>query len=236
MMPSYVQVESCCFSFKDVAASYEGGVDRVELCVDPVLGGVTPSLGLIKQVKKSFPELPLWILIRPRGGGFVYNLAETEIMLYDIKSCIDCGVDGVVIGALDRSNQLDFDIMETLIHEARPINWSFHRAFDQVIDKKSALDYLKAVGCERILTSGGVGAAVDHIRVLKELVVSAEDKIQIMAGGKVRIDNVEEIVAASGVPAVHSSMRNSLLDEGDYQTIESGIVRNFVSLVRSLSK
>jgi len=235
MKPS-VQVEICCFSLEDVIASIEGGADRIELCVDPALGGVTPSFGLVKTVRTLFPDFPCWVIIRPRGGHFVFSKREALVMKEDIRVCKDLGIDGVVVGVLNDSSQIDKTMLEDLLDQTSNMGWAFHRAFDQIKDRWAAYHYLISRGCSRVLTSAGGGNAVQNASKLQEEASILGDQIQIMVGGNVRAENVAAIIGDSEIGAVHSSLRNGTIPPGEFQDISATEVENLVSVVRSVSR
>jgi copper homeostasis protein len=178
------------------------GAGRLELCADLPRDGVTPSAGLIRTVR-ALVEVPLHVLIRPRPGDFTYDAPELAVMLADIAECRRAGVDGVVIGALTAEHRVDREQTARLVEAARPLSVTFHRAVDRTEDLAGAVTTLLELGVERILTAGGMDTARAGAPELARLQRSFGHGITIMAGGRVRGDNVSAIVAAGRVEEVH---------------------------------
>ncbi|HLG04531.1 MAG TPA: copper homeostasis protein CutC [Gemmatimonadales bacterium] len=203
-----VLLEACVDSVAAARAAGEGGAGRLELCDFSVNGGITPGLDLIEAVRRAV-RLPLHVLIRPGGGGGggTFNFDEDEVlaMMRRISDCKRLGVDGVVLGALDRAGNVDEPVTEALIAVARPLAVTFHRAFDTTPDPHAALEALIGLGIDRVLTSGGAPAAEAGIPILKELIQRAGGRITIMAGGGVRAGNAARIVRETGVRELHST-------------------------------
>ncbi|MFV0374172.1 copper homeostasis protein CutC [Microbacterium sp.] len=183
------------------------GATRLELCQALALGGLTPSLGLLDAACAAVDPALLAVLVRPRGGGFVYDADEVAVVSADIRACVSRGVGGVVVGALDRSGGVDREVIRRWAGEAAGTPVVFHRAID-VLDPLPALDVLIEEGVTRVLTSGGEAVAADGLDTLSALVERAAGRIQIMAGGGVRPVDIPEIVA-TGVDAVHLSARRT---------------------------
>jgi copper homeostasis protein len=198
-----VLVEGCVESLADAQAAARGGADRLELCADLAVGGTTPSAELIRAVKARV-FIPVFVMARPRGGSFVYNAAEIDQSRRDIENVIDAGADGVVVGALTPSNDIDVPTLQGFVARAGQVPVTFHRAFDQVRDPARALETLIDAGVQRVLTAGGQGTALEGSATLKLLVDQAGDRIVIMAGGKVRGNNARELIERTGVPELHA--------------------------------
>jgi len=198
-----VLVEGCVESLADAQAAARGGADRLELCADLAVGGTTPSAELIRAVKARV-FIPVFVMARPRGGSFVYNAAEIDQSRRDIENVIDAGADGVVVGALTPSNDIDVPTLQGFVARAGQAPVTFHRAFDQVRDPARALETLIDAGVQRVLTAGGQGTALEGSATLKLLVDQAGDRIVIMAGGKVRGNNARELIERTGVPELHA--------------------------------
>jgi len=181
------------------------GAARLELCSGLTSGGLTPSAGLIRVVR-SLVELPVYVLIRPRSGDFVYSGDELSAMLADIAECRRAGVDGVVIGALTPEHQINRAQTAALARAARPLAVTFHRAVDHVPDPAVALTTLIELGIERVLTSGSAPTAAEGVSTLARLQRTFGGAITVLAGGQVRAGNVAGIVATSGVREVHVGM------------------------------
>ncbi|MFI9488006.1 copper homeostasis protein CutC [Promicromonospora sp. NPDC052451] len=198
------------------------GARRVELCSAlGATGGITPSAGLVEAVvaaaavvpaSDSAPILEVHVLVRPRPGGFVYSAAETDLMLRDVTLAVDAGADGVVVGALTPSGEVDVARVRELVAAAEDAEVTFHRALDVVADPVAALDVLAELGVARVLTSGGAARAADGLERLAALVErSAEVGIEIMAGGGVTAADVPALLGV-GVDAVHLSAKRTVVD------------------------
>ncbi len=231
-------LEIAAASIASALAAQEGGADRIELCANLREGGTTPSYGTLAEARKQL-HIPIHVLIRPRGGDFLYDETETAVMLRDIAACVQAGVDGVVIGALDADGDVDIDLCRRLMAAAGPLDITFHRAFDAARDRSAALETIIALGCRRVLTSGGAANARLGADALAQLVRQAEGRIAIMAGGGVNADNVRELVARSGVGECHASAgaeRRSLmrLRRTDLAGLEPDFVQTDAARVRAL--
>ncbi len=200
-------IEIATSDFATTKSAVEGGADRIELCANLAEGGTTPSLGTIKKCREAFNVL-LYPIIRPRGGDFLYNKDEYEIMLQDAKLCKQLGCDGVVIGMLNMDGSIDVTRTAELIELAYPMGVTFHRAFDRCKDPFVALEELIEIGCERILTSGQKISVVDGVELVAELNKKADDRIIIMPGSGVRKDNIKMIAEKTGCTEFHSSLRS----------------------------
>ena len=202
-----VLVEAAVDSLDDALAAVDGGADRLELCANLNVGGTTPSESLIADVIARV-SIPVFVMIRPRGGGFVYSTADLDTMRHDIDRARELNVDGLVFGVLNGSNRVDVIRTQSLVDAAGDLPVTFHRAFDRVVDQVDALDTLMDLGIARVLTSGGAPTASDGMRRIEELVDHGDDRIVILAGGGVREHNVRELVDRSGVPEVHARCEN----------------------------
>lgn len=202
-------LEICAGSVESAVAARDGGAQRIELCAALEVGGVTPSAGLIAEARKV-EGLTLNVIIRPRGGDFLYNEYETACMEQDIHTCKQLGVDGVVIGALTPDGDIDTVLCKRLIAAANGMSITFHRAFDMCRDPKKALEELIAMGCDRVLTSGQAATAEAGRPLLKELVQQAGRRIIIMPGCGVNSNNAAAILSATGATEIHASARKSV--------------------------
>ena len=202
-------IEVCVDSIESAVNAEAGGADRVELCDNLAEGGTTPSAGIIQAVRVRI-GIGLQVMIRPRGGDFLYSPAEIEAMKYDIQVAKDLKADGVVFGCLTREADVDMERMSELIALARPMNVTFHRAFDMVRDPFSAIDALVTLGVDRVLTSGLHATAPDGAGMITDLVSHAASNIIILAGGGVRPHNIQQLVAQTGVQECHVSGRKLL--------------------------
>lgn len=208
-----IELEICCGDLASVWAAKEGGAKRIELCSGLSEGGLTPSIGLIKEaVNSGIPKIN--VLIRPRTGDFLYSDNEIALMESDIAAAIEAGATGVVIGALTPDGDIDTATCRRLINAARrdndAINVTFHRAFDLSRDPATSLEDVIVLGCNCLLTSGMAQSAVKGITMLKQLSTQANGRITIMAGAGVNPANAADIIAASGVTAIHSTARKPI--------------------------
>ena len=202
---SGVVVEACIDAIDAALAALEaeqGGASRLELCGELLQGGVTPSAGLIAAVWERI-DIPLFVLVRPRTGDFLYSDDELDVMRRDIEQAKALGVEGIALGALTADGDVDVERLRPLVELARPMSVTFHRAFDLVREQASALDLLIALGIDRVLTSGGAPTAAAGIGTIASLVQRAGGRMIVMAGGSITASNVGEIVAATGVREVH---------------------------------
>ncbi len=197
--------EVCVDSIEGVIAAREGGAQRVELCAGLVEGGVTPSLGMVRLTCAQ--GIPVHVLVRPRGGDFVYSDFEMEVMRQDIAAARSAGAHGVVLGALLPDGSLDAARIRELAGLARPLRVTFHRAFDLCRDPEQALDTLIDLGIERLLTSGQSATALQGAACIASLVRRAAGRIAVMAGGGISAANLLQLLDTTGVGEVHFSAR-----------------------------
>lgn len=203
-----VSLEVCANSVISAVAAQEGGATRVELCDNLSDGGTTPSAGQILLARKLL-HIKIYVLIRPRGGDFLYNDAEFEIMKADIRHCIEAGCDGVVIGMLTPEGHVDKPRCKELVEIAKQwgLGVTFHRAIDMAADIHQALEDIIEIGCERVLTSGGKTTAIEGASVIASLVQQSAGRISIMPGCGVDENNVNDIVRFTGAKEVHSTAK-----------------------------
>lgn len=200
----YILKEACVGNYLEAKRACELGANRIELCDNLKEGGTTPSLGTIMMTKRAL-NIPIFVIIRPRGGNFVFDEDEIKIMEKDVEICKSLNVDGVVIGALTEDDKIDESTIKRLIDRAGDMKITFHMAFDSIEDKKSALDRLVELKIDRVLTKGGLQSAMDNLDTLKELVDYSNDRIAILAGGGVTKENYMDIVNKTGVKEVHGT-------------------------------
>jgi copper homeostasis protein len=201
-MTQRILVEACVDSIDSALAAGRGGAHGIELCANLVEGGTTPSAGTLAVCRERL-DIPIWVLIRPRGGDFLYSAAEFTVMLEDIRRAKQAGAQGVVTGALSGDGEIDADRTRQLIDAARPLRVTFHRAFDVCRDPAAALETLIALGVDRVLTSGQAAAAPEGEQAIARLVRQAAGRITILPGGGITEDNVTALVRATGVTEVH---------------------------------
>src|SRR3954471_16614477 len=185
--------EICVEGIDGVVAAQEGGGDRVELCASLMEGGITPSFGTIRAALKLC-YLPIHVILRPRGGDFLYSDAEFASMLDDAREIAKLGAAGIVIGCLTEEGRIDEVRMKALVEAAQPLSVTCHRAFDMTRDPAEALEALIRCGIHRVLTSGQRSTAVDAIPLLKKLNDQAAGRIVIMACGELAPDNIAQVV------------------------------------------
>lgn len=203
------KIEICANSVESAVKAQEGGAYRVELCAGIPEGGTTPSFGDIRMARQLLQQTKLHVIIRPRGGDFLYSQLEQEIMLHDIKVARQLGVDGVVFGCLTAEGNVDIPAMKKLMNAVGDMSVTFHRAFDMCRNPKEALEQIIELGCNRILTSGLEVNAVKGIPMLKELVMQANERIIIMPGCGVNPTNILQIAEETGATEFHFSGRSS---------------------------
>lgn len=201
--------EICANSVASCKAAQDGGADRVELCAGIPEGGTTPSYGMIKSARESI-DIALNVIIRPRGGDFLYSHDELREMVYDIQTAKELGVDGLVFGCLTPDGNVDKAAMSKLMEAAGDTPVTFHRAFDHSSDPFRALEDIIELGCARILTSGCRPTALEGANLLARLVEKAGDRIIIMPGCGVKESNIAEIARLSGAREFHFSARESV--------------------------
>ena len=198
-----VALEVCLDSLDSAVAAARGGADRIELCSAMEVGGVTPSIGLVRAVQRAV-RTPLHVLVRPRPGDFVYSDEELRLMLDDVSAAREAGADGIVTGALTSKGGVHLRATARLVRAAGPLGVTFHRAFDAARDRHGALEALIDLGVRRVLTSGGASNAFRGRLEIARLVAAAKGRIAMMAGGGVELRTVARLVAETGVAEVHT--------------------------------
>lgn len=199
-------LEVCASDLASARAAAEGGAQRIELCRDLELDGLTPPREWIEEAR-SIEGLKLHVLIRPVEGGFVYDEPVFDLMREEIRMCRQLGADGVVIGALTQEGDIDVEHLRLLMAEAQGMQVTFHRAFDVCRDPRQSLEDIISLGCDRLLSSGQQPTAEQGIPLLRELVKQAAGRIIIMPGAGVNPDNAAKILNETGTKEIHSSAR-----------------------------
>lgn len=209
------KIEICANSVESAVNAQSAGAARVELCAGIPEGGTTPSFGTIIHARELLTTTELNVIIRPRGGDFLYSSLELDIMYDEIRTAREVGVDGVVFGCLDENGNVNMEVMKILVEAADGMNITFHRAFDMCRNPRRALEDIIDLGIHRILTSGAQPTAEQGIPLLKSLVDQAEDRIIIMPGCGINAGNIRRIAEETGAKEFHFSGRGS---------VESGMV------------
>lgn len=199
--------ELCLENFTKIPQALQGGVERIELCDNLAVGGTTPSYGIIEEAAKYVAEskTTLAVMIRPRGGNFVYNSHELKIIETDTLKAVEAGAQNIVFGALTPDNEIDTDALETVSIAAQGLPITFHMAFDEVADQEKAIDQLVEFGVDKILTHGGPLDQPLNTDKLKSLIDYAKGKINIIIGGGVNAENFESLAQLTGTNYVHGT-------------------------------
>lgn len=215
-----VLVEACIDSALGARRAVAAGARRLELCSGLVEGGLTPSYGLMRQVREEI-STPIHVLIRPRGGDFLYETDEIATMVADIGAARQLGMAGVVIGALRHDGRIDEAVTRTLVDAARPMAVTFHRAFDLALGPIEALEALVRLGIERVLTSGQAPTAELGIPVLREMAGWSNGQVTVLAGGGITEKNAANIVRETGVREIH--LRGSAPEPSEMEFRRPGV-------------
>ena len=241
-----MKLEVIGFNIESCIAAQEGGAHRIELCSGPGEGGTTPSYAFIKAAREKL-HIDLYVMIRPRGGDFLYSDEEFEIMKNDITVCKELSCDGIVTGILTSDGKIDIKRNKELIELAYPMPATFHRAFDRVVDPVQALEEVIDLGFERILTSGLQPRGAEGIQMLSQLVKQANERIIIMPGSGVNSENIISIAKESGVTELHSSAgiyakskmqyQNADMKESlDHFTVDKDEVKKMIQLLNDFQR
>lgn len=241
-------LEVCAGDIDSVKAAVKGGADRVELCSALEVGGVTPSIGMIRQALEI--GIKVHVLIRPRNGDFLYTADELSCMAQDVEMARELGAHGVVIGALTEGGEVDIEACKIILQNAGDMNITFHRAFDLCRNPYKAIDDIIELGCNRILTSGQSKSAEDGMEILTNLQAYAGNRLTILAGGGITPINAAKIISNTGIRELHASARQIQhshmtfrkegismgtpgADEYARMTTSPGIVRQIVESIKS---
>lgn len=210
------QVEIVVEDVAGAIAAAQAGADSIELCADLDHGGVTPSPELIRKVVAAVrsvnPHTACHILVLNKPDGFYPDKDDVVALARGICEAKIAGADGVVFGALRVGNTLAVDVLEELVAVAKPMKVTFHRAFDRVPDPPIAFELLISLGFDRLLTSGGIGCATEHLEALADLVDQAQGRLTLVAGGGIRLSNIKQVALTTHAPVLHMSCRDDVVD------------------------
>lgn len=216
------KIEICVEGIDGLVAAQQAGADRVELCASLLEGGLTPSLGVIRAAL-HIATIPFHVIVRPRGGDFLYSELEFHSMIEDVSALRDMGVAGVVIGCLTPDGQIDEVRTKALVDAARPMTVTCHRAFDMTRDYREALEALIRAGVDRVLTSGQRDTAIEGSEILKDTTAIADGRIIIMACGALDANNIAQVRTATGVDEMHFAALKTLKSGMDFRNPHVGM-------------
>jgi copper homeostasis protein len=210
-------------SVESALAAVRGGADRIELCGNLSIGGVTPDAGLLRTVRAQV-RIPIFSMVRPRAGDFVYSGAEISEMRRSIAQAKETGTDGVVLGVLTKNHRVDVERTQELVEFAKPLPVTYHRAFDEAVDLRQALEDMIQTGAKRILTSGGAKSALEGAAALAKLIEAAGERIVIVPGAGISCLNIERVAQQTGAREFHSGL-SAVLPYGrkDYGEFEDQV-------------
>ncbi|MDR0506333.1 MAG: copper homeostasis protein CutC [Dysgonamonadaceae bacterium] len=221
MKKNKILLEICADSVSSALIAQSAGASRIEFCADLPEGGVTPSYSQI-LIARSLLEIKLYVLIRPRGGDFLYNKMELDIIKSDIDCCGKLGCDGVVIGMLRKDGTVDKESCRELVELAHShsMGVTFHRAFDRSVDLFQAMEDIIDLGCERILTSGGYDTVIEGADVISQLIKKADGRIIIMPGSGVTPENAPDLIQKTGLTELHGTFRSYYQSNMQYRNTQ----------------
>jgi copper homeostasis protein len=208
-------LEIAVFNIQSALLAAQAGADRIELCENPADGGTTPSYGALKTITEKI-TIPVFPIIRARGGDFFYNEDEFAVMQKDVLLCKQLGFEGVVIGLLNKDATINKERTKRMVDLAYPLEVTFHRAFDRTKNAFQSLEDIIECSCQRILTSGQVPNAFDGKELIKKLIEQADDRIIIMPGSGVRSNNIKALADYTGAIELHSSARKNINSEMEF--------------------
>ena len=223
-------LELCAYNIQSCRIAESAGAGRIELCSSPADGGVTPGFGIIEYAIEHI-SIPVFPMIRPRGGNFLYDADELEIIKKDIMKCKEMGCKGIAIGAHKADKRLDGDNMKRFAEWAYPMDVTCHKVFDRVPDPFEALDTLIQAGCTRLLTSGLQSTAIEGAELIVQLIAAAAGRIIIMPGGGVRSSNISNLATATHATEFHSS---GILSMATSQIADKAEVTNITNALKEL--
>lgn len=208
-------LEVAVFNISSALQAVDAGADRLELCENPFEGGTTPSYGTLKTAREKI-TIPVFPIVRPRGGDFLYNYKEFEVLKKDVELCKELEFPGLVTGMLKKDGSIDVQRIKQIVEIAAPMEVTFHRAFDRSKDPLNALEDVIAAGCKRILTSGQVPNVADATLLIRKLIEQADNRIIILQGSGVRSSNLQMLIKETGGKEYHSSARINATSKMDF--------------------
>ncbi|MDP2059161.1 MAG: copper homeostasis protein CutC [Flavobacteriaceae bacterium] len=237
-----ILLEAPVFNVESALQAEVFGIDRIELCADFSEGGTTPSVGVFSILKKKL-SIPVFVMIRPRGGDFIYSKTETDAMLIDLKLFKSLGADGFVFGALHPDGTIDTSICQKLIEAAGSTPCTFHRAFDMTPNLEESLEILITLGFTRVLTSGGKSSVSSAMDVLQKLLYRAKNRIIVMPGGGLQAECIPPLSETGLLKEIHASCRDLRKGKNEYQnpnlsvfsdvlTINPDVVKGFKNIIQ----
>ena len=236
-------LEICATNLQSARAAQRAGAHRIELCCAIDGGGLTPSPGLLREVRKHL-NIRVNVLIRPREGNFCYDADELAIMVDDIRFCREAGADGVVIGALDAAGRFDIPAMQAMLEAASGLDVTCHRAFDYTADPLESLETLIKLGVNRVLSSGQAATAYEGRFLLQKVVEQAAGRIIVMPGAGLTFENIREVAEVTRAPEFHLTGRRKVMQPnpgGDipglewwYWASDEGKIREVLDVLKSM--
>lgn len=222
-MPKHpFNIEICVEGVDGLVAAQNAGADRVELCASLLEGGITPSMGVVREALRV-ATIPFHVIVRPRGGDFLYSELEFNAMIEDVKALREMGVAGVVIGCLTADGRIDEARTTALVEAARPMKVTCHRAFDMTADYREAIEALIRSGVDRVLTSGQRDTAVEGADILKDTIAIADGRIVVMACGALDQANIAQVRQATGVDEMHFAALRTIKSGMDFRNPHVGM-------------
>lgn len=200
-------LEICAYNIASCIVAEANGADRIELCADPAAGGVTPSYGMVAYCLERL-SIPVFPMVRPRGGNFLYDEDEIAVIKKDVMMFRDMGCPGIATGMNHADHTINGDLLASIVEWAGPMEVTCHKVFDRAPDAMAALDAVIKAGCKRVLTSGLASTATDGAGILQQMREAAGDRLIVMPGGGVRASNLELLMTATGCKEFHSSGLN----------------------------
>jgi copper homeostasis protein len=233
MQSGYI-LEISVESVEAAMAAERGGAQRIEFCSNAREGGTTPGGDLLRAVRERV-RLPIFSMVRPRAGNFFYKDSEFEAMRREVGAAKEFRMDGIVLGLLDAGGRVDVERTQQLVEMARPLEVTFHRAFDECVDLRKSLEDVIQTGASRLLTSGGKRTAPEALGVLSELVRMAGERLTVMPGSGLHVGNIREAVTKTGAREYHAGLSSVVANPGENVAGLEGEVRKFAFALRALN-